>query len=124
QKLLGDMAHPENDLAVRPAPFSVLNEIFQTIAKVRKDLERTVKQVSSEVDTAQKRYDESLAELERLKKQEKDREETFVSVYGQWPFFLGKKILTLPILDAFGSPRKIENLWSDGLTQNYNFSYV
>ncbi len=37
---------------------------------------------------------------------------------------LGKKILTLPILDAFGSPRKIENLWSDGLTQNYNFSYV
>jgi hypothetical protein len=30
----------------------------------------------------------------------------------------------LPILDAFNSPLKIDNLWSDGLVQDYNFSKV
>ena len=35
--------------------------------------------------------------------------------------WLGKKWLTLPILDAFNSPRKIDNLWADDLTIDYNF---
>jgi hypothetical protein len=122
--LVGDMAHPEKDIDVRPAPFSILNEIYQTISKVRKDLERTAKEINAEVDAAQKSFDESRAELERLRKQERDREEPYFSIYSQYPFVLGKRILTLPILDAFNSPRKIDNLWSDGLTQNYNFSYV
>src|SRR5262249_11788954 len=50
--------------------------------------------------------------------------EKYFTLTSRWPFVLGKGILTLPILDAFSSPRKIDNLWSDGLTQNYNFSYV
>ena len=36
----------------------------------------------------------------------------------------GKKWLELPILDAFNSPRKIDNLWSDDLEIDYNFSMV
>src|SRR5207248_10986480 len=75
-------------------------------------------------EAAQKRFDESQAGLKQIEKQEKDREETYFTLSSQWPFIFGKKILTLPILDAFSSPRKIDNLWSDGLTQNYNFSYV
>src|SRR5690606_8578837 len=31
---------------------------------------------------------------------------------------------TLPILDAFMSPRRPENLWADGLEQDYNFRKV
>jgi hypothetical protein len=122
--MLGDMARPEQDAKAGKQTYAALNEIYQSISLVRKDLEKIVKQINAEVDTAQKRYEDSLAELERLRKQEKDREETFFTFYNQYPWILGKKILTLPILDAFNSPRKIDNLWSDGLTQNYNFSYV
>src|SRR5262245_11434788 len=123
-KLMGEMAHPEKDADDGKDTFAALNEIYQTISRVRKDLEKTLKEITADVDAAQKRFDESRAELERLQKQERDREEPYFSIYAQWPFVLGKKILTLPILDAFNSPRKIDNLWSDGLTQNYNFSYV
>ena len=122
--LVGDMAHPDHNTKAGRDTFAALNEVYQTISQARKDLERTYKQIQAEVEAAQKAYEESLAELDRLKKQEKDRSEKVFTIYDYWPFVLGKKILTLPILDAFNSPRKIENLWSDGLTQNYNFSYV
>lgn len=123
-ELMGDVVHPSEDADKGKDTFAALNEIYQSISKTRKELEKTLKLITADSEAAQKRSEESVAELDRLKKQEKDREEKFVSVYDYWPFVLGKKILTLPILDAFGSPRKIENLWSDGLTQNYNFSYV
>jgi hypothetical protein len=122
--MVGDMARPEEDATAGKQTYAALNEIYQSISKARKDLEKTAKQTTAGTDAAQKRYEESLADLERLRKQEKDREEKYVTIYDYWPFVLGKKILTLPILDAFNSPRKIDNLWSDGLTQNYNFSYV
>src|SRR5436309_12794298 len=121
---MGAMAHPGDDANHAKQTYAAFNEIYQSISKVRKDLEKTAKEITADVDAAQKRFDESRAELERLRKQERDREEPYFSIYAQWPFVLGKKILTLPILDAFNSPRKIDNLWSDGLTQNYNFSYV
>jgi cytochrome c551/c552 len=38
-----------------------------------------------------------------------------------WP---GKRLLELPILDAFNSPLRIENLWAEGLTQDFNFRQV
>src|SRR5262245_23157121 len=122
--LVGDMAKPVEEAKAGKQTFAAFNEIYQSISAVRKALDKTLKQITAGTDAAQKRYDESLADLERLRKQEKDREEKFVSFYDQYPWVLGKKILTLPILDAFNSPRKIDNLWSDGLTQNYNFSYV
>jgi len=34
------------------------------------------------------------------------------------------KLLELPILDAFNSPLRIENLWAEGLTQDYHFREV
>ena len=36
----------------------------------------------------------------------------------------GKRLLELPILDAFNSPLRIENLWAEGLTQDFNFRQV
>jgi cytochrome c551/c552 len=122
-ELLGDMAHPELDAEAGQQTFAALNEIFQTLGLARRELDKTLKQLTARVDDSQKLYDESLAELERLRKQEEDRAEKLLFT-NQYPWIFGKKLLTLPILDAFNSPRKIENLWSDGLTQNYNFSYV
>lgn len=113
-ELMGDVDHPEADAEAGKDTLAALNYIYQTISKSRRDLERNVKLARADIEQAQKAYDESLAELERLRKQFDDRDE---------PWY-GKHLLTLPILDAFNSPRKIENLWSDGLTQNYNFSNV
>ena len=42
----------------------------------------------------------------------KERHVTYLT---STPPFLGKKWLELPILDAFNSPLKIDNLWTDGL---------
>lgn len=36
----------------------------------------------------------------------------------------GRKLLELPILDAFNSPLRIENLWAEGLTQDFRFREV
>ncbi len=38
--------------------------------------------------------------------------------------WLGKRWLELPILDAFNSPRQIETIWSEDLTQDYHFREV
>ena len=98
-----------------------LNLQYQQLAARRKKLDSLVKQMTAEADAAQKEYEESLATLERLKTQYEQQEETYFS--SNFPF-LGKKFLTLPIIDAFSSPRKIETLWSEGLEQNYNFRTV
>jgi cytochrome c551/c552 len=122
--LLGDMLNPAEDAKAGKQTLAALNEIFQSISDVRKKLEKNLKQITADEDAAQKAYSDSLAELDRLKKQHSDREETYLGRDWHYPWIVGRKILTLPILDAFNSPRKIDNLWSDGLTQNYNFSYV
>ena len=36
----------------------------------------------------------------------------------------GRKLLELPFLDAFNSPLRIENLWAEGLTQDFHFRQV
>src|SRR5439155_27026746 len=73
--LMGDMAHPEKDADEGKQTYAAFNEIYQSISKVRKDLERTAKQINADVDAAQKRFDDSRSELERIRKQERDREE-------------------------------------------------
>ncbi len=61
-----------------------------------------------------KRLDENAAETERLEKVVVENRSTYFNFWGIVPL-PGKKWLELPILDAFNSPRKIENLWSEGL---------
>ena len=59
---------------------------------------------------------------EQLETASAEQRSTFFT--GGFPF-LGKRWLELPILDAFNSPLKIDNLWSDGLTHRYgSFSKV
>jgi hypothetical protein len=99
--------------------FNRLTEIYQLLSAGRKRLEATLKKISAKTDLAQKKYDDSIAELERLRTQYQDDEETYFTFRSQYPWILGKKITTLPIIDAFNSTRKIENLWSADLEQQY-----
>ena len=66
-ELLGDMAHPEADAEKGKQTYAALNQVYQTISRIRKDLERTLKQITADTEAAQKRFDESNADLDRLK---------------------------------------------------------
>ncbi len=64
----------------------------------------------------------STAELSQLEAAAARDSQYFYFEHGlPWP---GKRLLELPILDAFNSPLQIENLWAEGLTQDLNFRQV
>lgn len=88
----------------------------------RKKLQQMLAAMMTDVDRLQKQLADSRAEHDRLMVALEEREVTF------WdPFFPipGKRWLELPILDAFNSPLKIDNLWTDGNTLKYgSFSEV
>jgi hypothetical protein len=123
RELEGDFSHPEQDAEAGKQTLAALTAIYQSLSEGRRKMEQAYKQLQAEVDAAQKRYDESVAELERLRKQQEERQERYFFT-DRYPWIFGKGILTLPILDAFNSPRKIDNLWSEGLTQDYNHARV
>lgn len=100
-----------------------LNRIYQTLSHQRQEMDRILKSITAEEDLARKLAGEAKAEMDRLRTAYVEKRETWATT-DRYPWILGKKYLTLPILDAFGTPRKIDNLWSKDLEQFYNFSYV
>jgi cytochrome c2 len=105
----------------RVAELETKNLNYQAKNASRLELQGIVAQVTAHQVAATKDYEAALADLQALEKAYAQREEPyFVSTFP----FLGKGILNLPILNAFNPPQKIENLWSEGLTQNYNFRSV
>ncbi len=99
-----------------------LNDNYQKLGAQRKKMEETLKQITADEDLARKNSLDAQADLKRLETTFTEKRETWAQS-DRYPL-LGKKWLTFPILDAFGTPRKIDNLWSDGLMQDYNFSEV
>ncbi|HUE69983.1 MAG TPA: hypothetical protein VMP01_03770 [Pirellulaceae bacterium] len=104
-----------------PAGLALLNHEYQTLSDIRKQMESALKEITAEEDAARKKSQDAQADLARLETAFSEKREQWFG----WNYpGLGKKILTLPILDAFGTPRRIDNLWSDDLVQDYNFSKV
>jgi hypothetical protein len=107
------------------AEFDKLNENYQKKNESRLALQKLLTQATARQAEAAGEYQESLAGLETLKKQYAERDQSYFTSYDSFPWIgPGKKILNLPVLNAFNSPQKIENLWSEGLVQNYNFRTV
>ena len=86
---------------------------------VRQRLQNILAELTAEERGLEKELADSKAELERLTGSIVDRQSKWFE--GNW---LGKRWLELPILDAFNSPLKIENLWSEDLEQDYNHRMV
>ncbi|MEM7315621.1 MAG: hypothetical protein AAF497_20980, partial [Planctomycetota bacterium] len=88
----------------------------------RGKLQSLVRDMTSTEADLSKKIEEVQSDVTRLTTSKVERRSTyFVGV----PPFLGKKWLELPILDAFGSPLKIDNLWTEGLTmENGSFGQV
>ncbi len=93
-----------------------LNELTirrQAATAHRDRLQSIVRAITANESQLKKEIADNQSEVERLQSAIVERRATwFTSVP---PFFLGKKWLELPILDAFGSPLKIDNLWTENL---------
>lgn len=131
-----DAARAELDLAIRdhrqelfdPAQRKIdviraevqeLSLEYQARNRHRLKLQDWVRQIRVEQDDLSKKISDSQAELARLQQSNVDRRSEFFT--GGLP---GKKWLELPVLEAFNSPLKIDNLWSDGLLEDYNHKRV
>ena len=112
-----------NEKGVPTEGLAARNHRYQTLSGQRRAMEKALGEITAAEDAAKKKAEEAKAELVRLEVAYNEKRETWAT-WDRYPWVLGKKVLTLPILDAFGTPRKVENLWSKDLEQNYNFSNV
>jgi mono/diheme cytochrome c family protein len=126
-----DVARSQYELAVGNAlPKSKLGELqkavdnqMQSVAEktdevqdaitYRKRLESIVAEISAAETDDQKIYDDLKGQLVQLEKARDERENSVM-----------KEFTELPIIDAFGRPIKIEQIWLPKLTINYNFGAV
>jgi cbb3-type cytochrome oxidase cytochrome c subunit len=109
-------------LEIRNNPVDGLNVKegeYERVAKFRKELKALSSEFQTVVKEKQKLLDAANSEKVRLQAAIDERHSALWE--GKW---LGKKWLELPILDAFNSPLKIDNLWSDDLEQSVNFQMV
>ncbi|MDA1178169.1 MAG: hypothetical protein O2931_05150 [Planctomycetota bacterium] len=89
---------------------------FQQAEAHRKALQEIFTQVNAKTVDLQKRQTEMQAEGKRLRKTLEDKTSSYFRFNLR---FINQRFLELPILDAFGSPLKIDNLWTDGLKMPY-----
>ncbi|HEX4130662.1 MAG TPA: hypothetical protein VHZ24_11520 [Pirellulales bacterium] len=85
----------------------------QTAKTHRLELEATYGKVVADESVALKALEDHASMLKRLQ-----------TAYNERRPNLGKKLLEMPIIDAFGRPLKIDNLWLPQLTLNNNFRDV
>ncbi len=90
-----------------------MTRAYQQAKTHRLELEQIVGQAGTKIVAAQKDLADHQADLDRLEKAKQDRQLTKT-----------KEILDLPIINAFNSPLKIEQIWLPKLTLNNNFSDV
>lgn len=101
--------------------FASLTLKFEAAVQHRKNLQEIVKKLTADEIAVSEEIKNNEAALKVLQTGFKERQSTYF-VNG-FPY-LGKRWLELPILDAFGSPRRPDNVWSDGLLINYNHKFV
>lgn len=120
---VGDQRMGELQQAVvdRKAELDVLNVNYQAKNAARVALQKIVAEITAKQAEAAKEMVAANADLAALETAYQTREQPYFT--STFPF-LGKGLLNLPVLNAFNPPQKIENLWSDGLTQNYSHAMV
>jgi cytochrome c2 len=100
-----------------------LTRQYEEAKEHRTKLDNIVKQITRDEDQASETLAKNEADLMQLRDTNVQRRSTYVVWYG-WLPLPGKRLLELPILDAFNSPRKIDNYWSTGLDIDYKHARV
>ena len=80
----------------------------------RESIQGIIREITGPEAELQSQLEESREEAELLAKSIEERRSRFFRGKPPW---IGKRWLELPILNAFNSPLKIDNLWTEGLTQ-------
>jgi cbb3-type cytochrome oxidase cytochrome c subunit len=112
-----DLQDEVNRLIDEPrSGYADLNKSYLHASDFRKKLDKTIKAITQEQEAAKKASEAAQADLVRLETAFKEKRETYFT--SSFPF-LGKKIVNWPIIDAFGTTRKIDNLWSKDLEIGY-----
>ncbi|MDG2382912.1 MAG: hypothetical protein P8N76_14680 [Pirellulaceae bacterium] len=100
----------------------LLTREYQDAAERRNLMQSSLEEMNHQVSLLHDDIEEKQAEFGRLASSLDERQASYFTVQ---PPFLGKKWLELPILDAFNSPLKIDNLWTKDLTiSNGSFGSV
>lgn len=92
---------------------------YQQLSEHRTKLQKILQQITAPVVAADKAVADSQAAKKRLETTANEKKETYF--VGLLP---GKKLLNMPIIDAFGGLRKPETRWSSDLVQDINFGKV
>ena len=103
----------EKAVLAQEAEVDRVTRIMQAANTYQQELNRIVAQITADETLAKKALDDHKLTLSRLETQEREQE-------ASW----GERILELPIIDAFGRPLKIDQIWLPKLTINYNFRDV
>ncbi len=86
---------------------------FQSANSHRLELDRLLKGITADEDAASKALADHRTELTQLEKTLADRRAN-----------VGKRLLELPVLDAFNGPLRVDQIWLPDLTLNNNFRDV
>ena len=89
------------------------NDAAQNATEHRKNLEKVVADMTASQEGIRKELTDHETALTQLVKTKDEREDSVM-----------KELTQLPILDAFGRPIKIDQVWLPKLTINYNFGAV
>jgi len=119
-----EMAAQQVKIDAALAKVDELQRAYDEAKTQRLELLAIIKKITNDEDLAQEALAKNQAGLAQLEVTEVDRRSTYFTWWNDIVPLPGKRWLELPILDAFNSPRKIDNLWSDGLQIDYNFSKV
>lgn len=85
-------------------------------AEHRRRLDGLMADMTRQEQSVRKQLHDQLAEVHRQQRVRRQKETSFFQFHGPLPV-PGAKWLELPVIDALNSPRRIENLWSEGLEQ-------
>ena len=122
QRLPAEMDQLQAAVTAANQQVAELSSRYEAAASFRERLQDILDKMTSEEQIKQKELEESHAELNRLTATLSQRHASFFT--SSFPF-LGKRVLELPILDAFNSPLTIDNLWTENLTiENGSFGKV
>ena len=106
----------QSDIDRRKGELDAALPDFESAVAYRQRIQQLVQHQTEAEHVLRKKLDANLAESVRLTRIVEDKQSTYFTFFGPLPL-PGKKWLELPILDAFNSPRKIDNLWNEGLDQ-------
>ncbi len=104
----------QDDIDVRQNRIRELTLDADAAAQHRQQLQSLRGQLADREAAIRARLDENQVESKRLSRHLVEKRSNYFNFWGFIPL-PGKKWLELPIFDAFNSPRKIDNIWHEGL---------